>query len=263
MGFSPSNPAVPPESWGDKFTIDTPEQTSLEFSLAGIGSRFLALAIDTLIQIAAAALVGIAAALLISAIGRTLAGPWIAATVFLLLFLAFYGYFAIFEALWNGQTPGKRMIRLRVIKDNGQPIRAVESVGRNLLRIVDQLPLFYAIGIVSVLLSRKSKRLGDFVAGTIVVHERALEDIKPVWETHTASDELKLGSEHLTLEDLALVEAFLNRRSSLAGDVRYNAAAKIVDRLRPKLRMPEGVSLRNEQLLEAIASERRSAAKYT
>ena len=253
---------MPPESWGDKFTIDTPEQTSLEFSLAGIGSRFLALAIDTLIQIAAAALVGGLAAVLIATIGRTLAGPWIAATVFLLLFLGFYGYFAIFEARWNGQTPGYRVIRIRVIKDNGQPIRAIESVGRNLLRIVDQLPFFYAIGIASVLLNKKSKRLGDFVAGTIVVHERALEDIKPIWETGAISDGLKLGSEHLTLEDLALVEAFLNRRSSLAGDVRYDAAAKIVDRLRPKLQIPEGVSLRNEQLLEAVASERRGSAKY-
>jgi uncharacterized RDD family membrane protein YckC len=261
MGFSPSNPAVPPE-WGDKFTIDTPEQTSLEFSLAGIGSRFLALAIDTLIQLAAAVMVGIAAAVLIASIGRTLAGPWIAAAVFLLFFLAYYGYFAFFEALWNGQTPGKRMIRLRVIKDNGQPIRAVESVGRNLLRIVDQLPFLYAIGIASVLLSKKSKRLGDFVAGTIVVHERALEDIKPVWETAPVRDGLKLGSERLTLEELALVEAFLNRRSSLAGDVRYNAAAQIVDRLRPKLQIPEGVSLGNEPLLEAIATERRGSAKY-
>jgi uncharacterized RDD family membrane protein YckC len=261
MGFSPDNPAVPPEPWGDKFTIDTPEQTSLEFSLAGTGSRFLALAIDTLIQIVIAALVGIAAAILVSA--GSLAGPWIAAAVFLLFFLTYYGYFAIFEALWNGQTPGKRIIRLRVIKDNGQPIRTTESVGRNLLRIVDQFPFFYAVGIASVLLSKKSKRLGDFVAGTIVVHERALEDIKPVWEMGAASDGLKLGSEHLTLEDLGLVEAFLNRRSSLAGDVRYNAAAKIVDRLRPKLQIPEGVSLRNEQLLEAIASERRASAKYT
>jgi uncharacterized RDD family membrane protein YckC len=207
--------------------------------------------------------VGLAAALLIVAIGRTAAGPWIAAVFLLYVFLAFYGYFAIFEAVWNGQTPGKRMIRLRVIKDNGQPIRPIESVGRNLLRIVDQLPFFYAIGILSVLLSKKSKRLGDFVAGTIVVHERALEDVKPVWETASASDGLKLGSEHLTLEDLALVEAFLNRRSSLAGDVRYDAAAKIVDRLRPKLQIPEGVSLRNEQLLEAVASERRGSAKYS
>jgi uncharacterized RDD family membrane protein YckC len=262
MGFSPSNPAVPPEPWGDKFTIDTPEQTALEFSLAGTGSRFLALAIDTLIQVTAWVGLAMSATLLTWFAGRTLAGPWIAAAAFLLFFLAYYGYFVIFEALWNGQTPGKRMIRIRVIKDNGQPIRAIESVGRNLLRIVDQLPFFYAIGIISVLVSKKSKRLGDFVAGTIVVHERALEDIKPVWETGIASSELKLGSEHLTLEDLALVEAFLNRRSSLAADVRYNAAAQIVDRLKPKLQIPEGVSLRNEQLLEAIASERRALAKY-
>lgn len=230
--------------------------------MAGIGSRFLALAIDTLIQIAIAALIGLAAAVLVYGIGETLAGPWIAATFLLLFFVTFYGYFVFFEALWNGQTPGKRMIQLRVIKDNGQPIHAIESVGRNLLRIVDQLPSFYAVGIACVLLNNKSKRLGDMVAGTIVVHERALKDVKPVWGVDTSSGAVKLGAERLTSDDLTLVETFLNRRSALAGDVRYSAAAKIVDRLRPKLRIPEGVSLRNEELLEAIVCERRGSAKY-
>jgi uncharacterized RDD family membrane protein YckC len=262
MAFSPSNPALPATPSGDKLTIETPEQTSVEFAVAGIGSRFLALAIDTLIQVAIAALIGLAAALLVYAIGKTLAGPWIAGIVLLLSFLTFYGYFIVFEALWNGQTPGKRSIQLRVIKDNGQPIHAIESVGRNLLRIVDQLPFFYAVGMACVLLNAKSKRLGDMVAGTIVVHERALEDVKPVWGTGASSREMKLGAESLTLDDLALVETFLNRRSALAADVRYSAAAKIVDRLRPKLRIPDGVSLRNEELLEAIVAERRASAKY-
>jgi hypothetical protein len=169
----------------------------------------------------------------------------------------------VFEAMWNGQTPGRRMIRIRVIKEDGRPIRAIDSVGRNLLRVVDQLPFLYAVGISSVLLSSKSKRLGDFVAATMVVHERTLEDIKPVWQAALPTVALKLGSERLTPQDLALVESFLNRREALAADVRYNTAAQIVSRLRPKLQIPADISLRNEDLLEAIASERRSFARYT
>jgi uncharacterized RDD family membrane protein YckC len=193
---------------------------------------------------------------------RSPSGPWIGASALVLFFFVYYGYFVLFESIWNGQTPGKRIIRIRVIKDDGRPIGAIESVGRNLLRIVDQLPFLYAIGIASVLLSNKSKRLGDFVAGTMVVHERTLEDIKPVWQSKVRSDGLRLGSERLTAEDLALIEAFLNRREALAGDVRYNTAVQIVNRLRSKLQIPDGVSLRNEELLEAVASEWRSSAKY-
>lgn len=256
----PSNPASTPERLGDKLTIETPEQTSLEFSIAGIGSRFLAIAIDTLIQTT------IVAAMLPFAFflpRPSPYGPWIVAMGLLVFFLVYYGYFFAFESLWNGQTPGKRIIRIRVIKDDGRPVQAIDSVARNLLRIVDQLPVLYAIGIVTVLLSPKSKRLGDFVAGTIVVHERTLEDMKPVWDSVPREDGLKLGSERLAPEDLALIEAFLNRRSALAADVRYQTADQIVLRLRPKLQIPAGISLRNEELLEAIASERRSSAKYS
>src|SRR4029077_8367228 len=155
---------------------------------------------------------------------------WFVAILVLAYFVLYFGYFAIFEILWNGQTPGKRKEGLRVIKDSGRPITPAEAVGRNLMRIVDQLPALYAVGICSVLLSRQNKRLGDFVAGTIVVHEKSLQDSKPVWESSPAiqaAPTTTFGSERLTPEEFALVEAFLNRRSSLPVDVRFSMAEQI------------------------------------
>ena len=97
------------------------------------------------------------------------------------LFALYYGYFAAFEILWNGQTPGKRAAGIRVIKESGRPLSAAETIGRNLLRIVDQLPGFYAIGIVTSLLNAQNKRFGDFVAGSIVVRESSLSAMRPSW----------------------------------------------------------------------------------
>jgi len=105
----------------DHLTIETPEQIPLEFALAGIGSRFLALALDTLIQAAAAALLLVLAiAVAPAALAWPQAGVWAAAILVFLLFLIQFGYFAFFEALWSGQTPGKRALHLRVIKATGR-----------------------------------------------------------------------------------------------------------------------------------------------
>ena len=87
-----------------------------------------------------------------------------------------WGYSALFEAFWNGQTPGKRLFNIRVIKDSGRQITLFEALARNLLRVVDMFPPpVYFVGLVSMLCNRQQKRLGDFVAGTIVIHERASE----------------------------------------------------------------------------------------
>jgi uncharacterized RDD family membrane protein YckC len=253
-----------PGDFAEKLTIDTPEQTPLEFEIAGIGSRFLAMAIDTLIQAAAAVFVGLAGALLFFAVlsAHQPSTLWIAAISILCFFVLFYGYFAIFEAIWNGQTPGKRSVGIRVIKDSGRPITPAESVARNLLRIVDQLPTLYATGIVSILLSKQNKRLGDFVAGTIVVRENSLAKSRPVWQASPVAVNVTYGSERLTAEDFALVEAFLNRRSELDPYVRYQMAAQIAAKIQPKLTIPANELPSPEKLLEAIAYERRATGRY-
>src|SRR6202162_341694 len=120
----------------DKLTIDTPEQTALEFPLAGVGSRFVAMAIDTTIQAVAFLALFIALALASPALrffGST-APQWVIAVVIVAGFVIYYGYFAFFEAAWNGQTPGKRYAQLRVMKDDGRPINAYDVITRNVLR---------------------------------------------------------------------------------------------------------------------------------
>lgn len=191
-----------------------------------------------------------------------LSQQWIVAIGILLGFSFYFGYFAIFEAVWNGQTPGKRAARIRVIKESGRPITPAESVARNLMRIVDQLPAFYGLGIASVLISSQNKRLGDFVAGTIVVHERTLQDIRPLWEAAKTPVTVKYGAERLTPEDFALMESFLNRRDALAPDVRYRMAEQITARIKPRLAIPPAEMPSAEKLLEAVASERRANAGY-
>src|SRR5579871_6843037 len=109
----------------DKHTIDTPEQLQLDFAVAGIGSRFLALLIDSLIQTLVVIVFFIALAILLPLLGRaggigSLGGLWAAAGFLVFFFMIYFGYYAIFEIVWNGQTPGKRMIGIRVVRDDGR-----------------------------------------------------------------------------------------------------------------------------------------------
>ena len=201
----------------DQLKIDTPEQIALELPLAGIGSRFLAMAIDTLIQ---------AALYLISELffswfwGRSLMAWYVPRSVgpamgIFIVFAIYWGYFAIFEILWKGQTPGKRFTGIRVIKESGRPINAFEAVGRNLMRAVDGLPGIYGVGLVCMMCNRQSRRLGDFVAGTVVVHEKPTEEVRPSWSTATKSSSPTPGPGHATADELVLIETYLSRRLEL------------------------------------------------
>ena len=155
----------------DKLTIDTPEQVPLEFVLAGIGSRFMAAFLDTLIQAALFVILGLLAIALSAALNLAgLSSTWAIAVVFLGGFTVIWGYYTLFEIFWRGQTPGKRWAGIRVIKDSGRPINVFEAITRNVMRVLDWLPGMYAAGVCVMLLNKKHRRLGDFVAGTLVVH---------------------------------------------------------------------------------------------
>jgi uncharacterized RDD family membrane protein YckC len=267
MPPSPTDPADPDAAAGEKLIIETPEQTSIEFPLAGIGSRFLAVLIDSLFQFGAIValvliVVSIAAAIGISGAGRSnAAGVWITAIAILVYFVLMYGYFILFEAIWNGQTPGKRITHLRVIKDSGQPITAIDSVARNLMRIIDQLPFAYGIGVLCASISSQSKRLGDYVAGTVVVHEKPLEAVTMQWDTGAQPALHRYGASRLTPEEFALVETFLSRRAALDAGVRYETATGILRRIEVKLTLPaEKPSA--EKILEELSHERRSTGSY-
>lgn len=252
-------------SSADKLTIETPEQTSLEFPLAGIGSRFLAVALDTLLQFAIYLVLGLIAALVASfSIAGTLERQW---GIAILLFVAFgvqFGYFATFETFWNGQTPGKRWTHLRVIQDSGRPINAYDAILRNLLRIVDSLPSLYAIGIVTMLISKENKRVGDYAAGTVVVHEKPLQGVDSIWSVTAAQSQAlpTVPSAQLSPDELQLVETFFERRANLDPDVRRSMARQIAQRLGERLNVPSESRPDSENFLEALAEQRRSSARF-
>jgi uncharacterized RDD family membrane protein YckC len=251
-------------SSSDKLTIETPEQTLLEFPLAGIGSRFLAIALDTLLQGAVMAAVGIvvlALAIPFSLFFRS-SSLWAVAILIFLIFAIEVSYFAVFEALWNGQTPGKRWTHIRVIRDTGRPISAYEAVLRNLLRTVDWLPTLYAIGIITMIVSRENKRIGDYVAATVVIHEKPLE--AAIWTvTAAAGNAVAMGkSRQVTLEELQLIETFLERRDSLEPNVRWAMAHQIANRIGERIGVAAESRPDTEKFLQAIAEERRASARF-
>lgn len=250
----------------DKLTIETPELIPLEFPLAGIGSRFLAIALDTLIQLGVAAAIFLLGMTTITSsfLHSHRSEIWMGAAGILAYFLLEFGYFAGFEAYWNGQTPGKRYLHLRVIKDSGRPITAYDSVARNLLRIVDSIPGFYGIGILSVFVSSKSQRLGDFVAGTVVVHERPLVGQPDTnWTRQPEPNPAGCDVTTLTPEEFQLMEAFLARREQLAAQVRAEIAHRIVLRIGTKLQIADLESTDPEVLIEKVANEYRLRKQFS
>jgi len=252
----------------DQLKIDTPEQIALELPLAGIGSRFLAMAIDTLIQVAAYLIIGILFLLVLpegfsmfTFLPKTL-GPAIA---IFLGFAVYWGYFAIFESVWNGQTPGKRVAGIRVIKESGRPINAIESIGRNLLRTIDMQPLFlYGVGLVCMMLNKQSRRLGDFVAGTVVVHEKPTEEIRPTWNTATdaAAATGGPGLGQMTAEELVLIETYLSRRFELEPEVRLRTAIQIADRIKAKTGLEPQSHQHVDDFLEEAARKIRDSGRF-
>ena len=269
----------------DQLSIETPELVGIEFPLAGIGSRCVALIVDSVVQGFSFVVFLIAILLILAALPRVSTaqphmqssdpGKWAIAVMILIPFLLQWGYFALFEAFWNGQTPGKRMLRLRVIQQSGRPIGLFESMGRNLLRMIDMLPGFYLVGAVCIFATRRQQRLGDMVAGTLVVHSVPVEtSILPAGtRTFTAASlqpppqpvlrkmlELPAdGVARLSRADLQLMENFLARRLDLPLDVRASLAERLAIHMKEKtmLEVPAGIS--NETFLESLVVGLREA----
>lgn len=190
-------------------------------------------------------------------------GPqWTVAIMVILIFLLNSGYFALFEIYWNGQTPGKRMAQVRVIKDDGRPIGAYEAIVRNALRLVDMLPTMYGVGLISIFLSRQSKRLGDFVAGTVVVHEKTLQGVRPYVETKIDETLPPVDASQVTLDEVQLIETFLNRRDSLEPAVRTTMAAQISHRIAGKMALQIFGWPRTERFLEAVLEQCRQSDRF-
>ena len=269
------------DQFSDQLNIETPELVAIEMPIAGIGSRFVALVVDYLIWTAAFIALFIVAAVVLPALHAfaDVSGNWAVGIFFLIVFLLQWGYFTLFEAFGNGRTPGKRVMKIHVIHRSGRAISFVESLARNLVRAIDYLPSFYVAGVVTMFLNRQNQRLGDMVAGTLVVRDREIES--PHWgelgtRTITAaafSAVAAITPPHLSVVlpasnlaklstgDLEVVERFFSRRLDLDLATRAAIAERIAGALRAKsgLEIPDGVSV--ETFLEAVAHQMREVAR--
>lgn len=275
--------AAEQRGFADQLNIDTPEQVEIEFAVAGLGSRFVAVLLDHLIQAGFYFVFILFGAIVFGALANriNLLGKWVIAGFIALNFLLLWGYYTLFEAFWHGQTPGKHIMKLRVIKDSGRQITLFEAMSRNLLRIIDYLPAFYLAGVITMLCTKRNQRLGDLAAGTIVVHERSDEQplliergtsiipaqfasgYDPLASVAAAQDASSLPADavaKLGADDLLLIESFFARALDLSLPTRAEIAARVAAQMAAKMKVsvPPG---NPERFLEAIAYAMRSSAR--
>jgi uncharacterized RDD family membrane protein YckC len=245
-----------------KYSIDTPEQVAIEFNIAGIGSRFMAVLIDNFIQAAITIAAVLLGAIVMSA-GKVPA-LWSMALLILWVFLVYWGYFTYFETKWAGQTPGKKLVKIRVIKTDGRPIGLMDAMVRNLIRVIDYLPSAYLVGIVSMFVDSKNRRLGDFAAGTLVVHDReenATGLTSPLPTETAAETGATYDVRNLGTNDLILIETFLARRFDINPEARFENGDKLATMIRTRLGISEAEAPNDEEFLEKIARALRDTAR--
>lgn len=203
------------------FSVETPESVAFAYELAGLGSRGIALALDTafiaLIMLGEAAVAGLVALIAFRVAPPDMTGgaiAWVAGITAVALFATTWVYFVFGEVVRNGRTWGKKRLGLRVVRDDGSRLSVLDSVIRNFLRLADILPGNYAVGMLCILVNKKHKRLGDMAAGTVVVRD---------------SGELALrfdGGEES--EQVSLAREFLERRAGLTPEARLQVGTAVL-----------------------------------
>jgi uncharacterized RDD family membrane protein YckC len=241
--------------------VRTPESIEFTYALAGLGSRFLAWAFDFLLQIGILLALFFGAVLILSKLPdapKAVAegAPEKIATGILIglavavVFLIFFGYFILFEAFWNGQTPGKKLLGIRVVRDGGYPIDFGASMVRNLIRIVEFGLGTYALSAISATMSPENKRLGDIAAGTIVVRDERLK-LPSLDVLRRTAEPVYGATSFLSGDERALIKRFLERRDELTATKREELAAQLAGRVRS--RVPADMQrLPDEALLERL-----------
>jgi uncharacterized RDD family membrane protein YckC len=236
----------------ERLEIETPERVKIVYDLAGIGSRFAAGTLDVCVLFFIYLVLSI---VIVVAFGLTLPKSDEAKMAFGMAFggalvAVLSGYFVLFEWFWAGQTPGKRILRLRVLSDGGGPATPGAIFLRNILRVVDLAPFVapYGLGGVAMFLNRRSKRIGDYAAGTIVVREREQTLAPP-----PRSIEVADADDALPAADLARIREFFGRAPAMIDGSRRALARRMADDLSARLAIPY---VDAEQFLRVLASGR-------
>lgn len=253
----------------------TPEFVEFNFVLAGLMSRFLALMIDTAVSIfitLGLALVMFVLSALATAGGMAIGGVEFGdaigglgvAAFFVVRFLVDWGYMTLLESLWSGQTIGKKAMGLRVIQDTGVRVGVTQSLLRNLVRPVDSLsfmfpPPFYVLGGLTALFSSSHQRLGDLVAGTVVVRERRLKIPshleRPEGDTSLLADpDFRARVAKLTAEDENILFSAAVRREELGIEARLSLFATLGRRLEEDLGFTKPQHLSDEKLVLLVTA---------
>lgn len=243
----------------DVIEIVTPERVELNFPIAGLGSRFVALIIDMIVISAMiTALVLVESLVNISLFEDKYLLSLSSSAFMIAVAVLDLGYFIFFEYLWNGQTPGKRAVKIRVMRKGGLPINLTSAVIRNLMRPVDIMLFSIAVGFLVLFLSKQSQRPGDYAAGTLVVRDRniTLKDLDIYLKTQSQDkliEPIPLDNRFSRLDtmDAHLLDQFMARRGDLGLDQRQELAKRIADSIRIKLKLKPGDYESNENLIKA------------
>ncbi|HEU5259800.1 MAG TPA: stage II sporulation protein M [Gemmatimonadales bacterium] len=236
---APARDPVPAAPLRQHLPIETPEHVAVHLELAGVGSRAAAALLDTLlVTLALLVLRVLAGALGLGEIGSALEG-WALAVLILLSFLTFFGYFALYEALNGGRTPGKQALGLRVVMETGHPVTPTAAVVRNLVRLLDcYFPLLpFLPGLVMVFLHRRNQRLGDLAAGTIVVRDRPVDwGLGPAPPREAPAEEpIETGPPELSEDEFRLLDQFLARADQLDPAVQVRLATDLSRRFQDRI----------------------------
>src|SRR6267143_388172 len=241
-----------------RLEVETSDHVVLRYDLAGGGNRGFAALVDFVL-----ATLIFAGALFIftqvaAAFGLPAVSPYFGIAV-LLTFAVAWSYFILLEWLGNGQTIGKRIFGLRVIADDGAPAGFTAVLVRNLVRVVDFLPGFYGIGLLAIVVSSRSQRLGDLAAGTFVVRApRPQLDFFSLRTVTPLGAGAQVETRVLPGEAQRLVREFVARETKLAPDHRARVAKQLADRLRPYARDVDP-GLDDGELIRAIARSLRAS----
>ncbi len=244
-----------PSLFEQTLEIETPERVRIRYELAGIGSRFAAGTIDGLI-LGFVLFVLLIVALVVTSLSLDELEEnvrFVLMAAYGLAIAVIWCFYLGFELLWDGQTPGKRLMRLRVVAEEGGPAPASAIIVRNVLRVADMLPLVlvHALGGIVMFMSTRSKRIGDMAAGTVVVQEREVE---------LSLDRLSRGvlenlhDDQLGGEDRARLKRFVARRKELAAKSRGAVAERLLAELRERHELPDADP---ESILVLLAAGKR------